>query len=105
MFRLIFSVFFIVLFIVRLSSGNDRKANATNTAQFIAGVSLLSRTSSIIDKDQIPLRYKELQSITGLTASDVTVYLENIRTNPEETKQLYDIMRQIFLAQPDTIKK
>ena len=104
MFRLIFSVFLVVLFNSRPSSSNDRKADATGTAQFIAGVSLLSRTSSIIDKDQIPLRYKELETITGLTASDVIVYLESIRTNPEEAKKLNDIMRQIFLAKPDTTK-
>jgi hypothetical protein len=69
-------------------------ATPEQQASFFAGVFILESRKDLSDNLKA-VRFRELEAVSGMKASDARALLASLRTRPGEWKRLYDRMMQI----------
>lgn len=79
-------------------------ATPEQQARFLAGVFILESRKDLSDTLKA-VRFRELEAVSGMKASDARALLASLRTRPEEWKRLHDTMMQIVAeSQPEPKK-
>jgi hypothetical protein len=69
-------------------------ASPEQQARFFAGVFILESRNDLSDTVKA-VRFRELEAVTGMKASEARTLLTALRTRPEEWKKMHDSMMQI----------
>jgi hypothetical protein len=79
-------------------------ATPEQQARFFAGVFILESRNDLSDTLKA-VRFRELEAVSGMKASDARALLASLRTRPEEWKRLHDSMMQIVAESPAAEQK
>jgi hypothetical protein len=83
-------------------------ATPEQQARFFAGVFILDSRNDLSDTLKA-VRFRELEAVSGMKASEARTMLASLRTRPEEWKKMHDIIMQIVAeaqaAEPKIIQE
>jgi|GEM_PF-5395514 len=100
-------IIFVIIVLLSAACFNKPKVMADSVriesfGRFIAGAMLLNNAANSSRQLDVPLKYRELQSICGLTTDSIVSFLHNMRDDQQIAEKFYPIMSGTLQTRADT---